>query len=82
MRTLHSPVLDHLIAEAGGRVLFSSEVADLLAAHAGGNLRNVMNMGAELLDLGVAKDAKQIDEKLFFECFGDFSTNKPRRRSR
>ena len=75
-------VLDHLIAEAGGSVVFSEEVANLLATHAGGNLRSMMNLGAELLDAGVQRQARQIDEKLFFERFGELGNEKPRKRAR
>ena len=79
-------VLDHSIAEAGGGHLLTEELAQLLTSHAGGNLRTMMNMGAELLEAAVAKEAPKLDEKLFFELYSDLAdsagTGRARRRGR
>jgi type II secretory pathway predicted ATPase ExeA len=67
-------VLAHLVAEAGNPRLLSEELAEALCEHAQGNLRTLMNMAAELLDHGVRKDVQKLDEKLFFELYGELET--------
>ena len=57
--------------------------APLIAAlcdHAQGNLRTLMNMAAELLDLAAQRELSQLDEKLFFEAFPVPSPQAKRRR--
>jgi hypothetical protein len=45
-----------------------------------------MNMGAELLEAGVREEASKLDEKLFFELYGELEgtsgARKGRKRSR
>jgi hypothetical protein len=42
-----------------------------LCDHAQGNLRALMIMAGELLEVAAQRDARQIDETLFFETCGD-----------
>ena len=54
-----------------------------MTGHASGNLRAMMNMGAELLEAGVRSEAQKLDEKLFFELYGELEgANTSRRRGR
>lgn len=77
-------VLAHAVAEAGGGHLMTEEVAGLVSTHAGGNLRTMMNMASELLEAGLAREAQRLDEKLFFELYGELEEagGKPRARRR
>ncbi|MGB6451973.1 MAG: AAA family ATPase [Steroidobacteraceae bacterium] len=61
--------LTHALAKAGAPKLMSGEVIAALADHAQGNLRALMNMGGELLAAAAQREARQIDEQLFFETF-------------
>jgi len=47
----------------------TAEVVAALADHAQGNLRALMNMAGELLAAAAQREARQIDEQLFFETF-------------
>lgn len=64
-------VLSHLVKQAGNAQLVTQEVARALCDHACGNLRALMNMGAELLEAGVREEAQRLDEKLFLELYGE-----------
>ena len=80
-------VLTHLVTEAGNPRLLSEELEQALCEHAQGNLRALMNMAAELLEAGVRKDLQRLDEKLFFELYGELekagmSSRGSRRRTR
>jgi len=78
-------VLEHAAREAGATHLLSEDLAGVLTGHAGGNLRAMMNMGCELLEAGVRKDAEKLDEKLFFELYGELEgsqSSRGRRRAR
>ena len=59
----------HLIAAAGNAQLMTAGVVTALAEHAGGNYRTLTGMANELLLAAAERDARQIDEKLFFEIF-------------
>jgi general secretion pathway protein A len=61
--------LRHVLATAGNAQLMTPEVITTLAEHAGGNHRTLAQMGAELLSAAAEREARQIDEKLFFEIF-------------
>ena len=61
--------LTHALAKAGAPKLMTAEVIAALADHAQGNLRALMNMGGELLAAAAQREARQIDEQLFFETF-------------
>jgi replication-associated recombination protein RarA len=61
--------LTHALAKAGAPKLMTAEVIAALADHAQGNLRALMNMAGELLAAAAQREARQIDEQLFFEAF-------------
>ena len=61
--------LRHVLDAAGNASVMTPAVVTALAEHAGGNLRSMMMMGHELLTAAAERDARQIDEKLFFEIF-------------
>ncbi|MEN8159978.1 MAG: ATP-binding protein [Myxococcota bacterium] len=73
-------VIDHAVSEAGATHLLSDELVRVLTGHAAGNLRTMMSMGAELLEAGVRKEAQKLDEKLFFELYGELEGAKTSRR--
>jgi type II secretory pathway predicted ATPase ExeA len=59
--------LRHAIQQAGVPTLMTKELINTLCDHAQGNLRSLMIMADELLAAAVQREARQIDEKLFFE---------------
>jgi len=61
--------LQHALAKAGAPKLMTAELLGTLCDHAQGNLRALMNMAGELLDLAAQREARSIDEQLFFEAF-------------
>ena len=69
--------LKHALAAAGNASLMTSELMNALADHAAGNLRAMMTMGAELLDVATQKQAQRLDERLFFEVYATPRTEAP-----
>ena len=61
--------MEHVLDTAGNAQLLSPGAMTALAEHALGNQRAMMTMGNELLHAAVARDARQLDEELFFEVF-------------
>jgi DNA transposition AAA+ family ATPase len=61
--------LTHALVKAGAPKLMTPEVIATLCDHAQGNLRALMIMGGELLALAAQREARSIDEQLFFETF-------------
>jgi type II secretory pathway predicted ATPase ExeA len=61
--------LQHALAKAGAPKLMTPELLGTLCDHAQGNLRALMNMAGELLSLAAQREARSIDEQLFFEAF-------------
>jgi type II secretory pathway predicted ATPase ExeA len=59
--------LRHAIQQAGAPALMTPEVIAALCDHAQGNPRALMIMAGELLEAAAQRDARQIDETLFFE---------------
>ncbi|HEX7403374.1 MAG TPA: ATP-binding protein, partial [Usitatibacter sp.] len=59
--------LRHVLDAAGNVNLMTPAVITALAEHAAGNHRSMMLMGHDLLVAAAERDARQIDEKLFFE---------------
>jgi hypothetical protein len=49
--------------------LLTAGAITAVAEHAAGNCRSMMDYGNDLLHAAVARDARQIDEKLFFDVF-------------
>ena len=61
--------LKFALAKAGAPKLMTGELIGVLADHAQGNLRALMNMASELLSVAAEREARQIDEKLFLETY-------------
>ena len=64
-----SDFLRHVISAAGNAQLMTPAVITALAEHSAGNYRTLTGMAHELLIAAAERDARQIDEKLFFEIF-------------
>jgi type II secretory pathway predicted ATPase ExeA len=61
--------LRYSLEEAGQPHLMSAELMATLCEHAAGNYRALANLANELLAAAVKREAKLLDEKLFFEVF-------------
>ncbi len=59
--------LRHALQQAGAPTLMTQEVIATICDHAQGNLRALMIMANELLEAAGQREARQIDETLFFE---------------
>ena len=59
--------LRHALRQAGAPTLMTAEVIATICDHAQGNPRALMIMAAELLEAAAQREARQIDETLFFE---------------
>jgi len=59
--------LVHALHQAGAPTLMTAELIATLCDHAQGNPRTLMNMAGELLAAAAEREARQIDEALFFE---------------
>src|SRR5215468_4175038 len=68
--------LRHALNKAGAPKLMTPELIAAVADHAQGNLRALMNMGAELLQLAAEREARHIDEKLFLETYAQPASEK------
>lgn len=58
----------------------TAELQAALADHAAGNYRVLMNLADELLTVAADRDLPRLDEKLFFEVFGQTTKPKPARK--
>ena len=75
-------ILHESMRKAGHPKLMTKELIENLADHCAGNLRIMMNMAKELLLVGIKRELKQLDEKLFLEvCCQKIQPAKSRRRS-
>lgn len=63
----------HALHKAGAPKLMTPELIATLSDHAQGNPRALMNLAGELLALAAQREARQIDEKLFFEIIASAS---------
>jgi len=54
-------------------------VMTALCEHAAGNLRVLMNLGHELLAVAIERELDGIDEKLFFEVYGQSAAPRGRK---
>jgi general secretion pathway protein A len=68
--------LEHRLAAAGNSSLMTAELKAVLADHAAGNYRVLMNLADELLTVAADRDLPRLDEKLFLDVFGH--TSKPK----
>ena len=57
------------IASPGNAQLMTPALITTLAEHAAGNYRTMMLRAADLLTMAADRDARQLDEKLFFDVF-------------
>jgi general secretion pathway protein A len=73
-----SPLLTHLLQQAGNPRLMTSGLISTLCEHAAGNYRVLCNMAAELLTEGLRRQSPQLDEKLYLEVFGPSSRSRTR----
>lgn len=62
-------LLHHALSKAGNATLMTAQLMDTLVDHAAGNYRLLMTMGADLLAHGLAREAEQLDEKLYLELY-------------
>lgn len=62
--------LRHALETAGTPELMTPGLIDTLAAHAAGNRRVLMNLGAELLATAVREQLPRLDEQLFLQVCG------------
>lgn len=62
-------LLRHALSKAGNAALMTTQLMDTLVDHAAGNYRLLMTMGADLLAHGLAREAEQLDEKLYLELY-------------
>jgi len=62
-------LIRHAIVQAGNPKLVASDLLPTLAERAMGNPRVLFGLAADLLDAAVSREAKLIDEKLFFDVF-------------
>lgn len=62
------------LAKAGAPKLMTAELIATLCDHAQGNLRALMIMAGELLAAAAQREARHIDEQLFFETFSTPAT--------
>lgn len=62
--------LDHRLTVAGNPSLMTDELKAALADHAAGNYRVLMNLADELLAVAADRELPRLDEKLFFDVFG------------
>ncbi|MDP1912048.1 ExeA family protein [Brevundimonas sp.] len=77
--------LKHSLVKAGNARLMTAELMGTLCEHSAGNHRTLMVMAGELLSAGAEREAKQLDEKLYFEVFAvpaPPESAKPARRAR
>jgi type II secretory pathway predicted ATPase ExeA len=74
--------LRHALAQAGAPTLMTAEVIATLADHANGNLRALMIMADELLVAATEREARQIDEALFFDLYTPQAEARPAGRGR
>jgi len=63
--------LRHLLSAAGNSGLMTTELMQALCDHGCGNYRILTTMAGTLLAAAAEKEAPRLDEKLFFEVFGD-----------
>ena len=61
--------LRHCVDKAGNASLLTPDLIDALATHSMGNFRALMTMAGELLAVGVKQEARQLDEKLYFDVY-------------
>lgn len=74
--------LDHQLLAAGNPSLMTPELKATLVDHAVGNYRVLMNLADELLTAAHERELSCLDEKLYFDVFGQPQKPKPSPRKR
>jgi general secretion pathway protein A len=74
--------LEHRLASAGNASLMTAELKATLADHAAGNYRVLLNLADELLTVAADRDLPRLDEKLYFDVFGQPPKSKSTTRKR
>jgi general secretion pathway protein A len=74
--------LEHRLDVAGNPSLMTTELKSALAEHSAGNYRVLMNLADELLTTAADRDLPRLDEKLFFDVFGQLPKPKSAARKR
>jgi general secretion pathway protein A len=72
--------LDHLLDAAGNSALMTESLKAAVVDHAAGNFRVMMNIADELLTAAAERELRQLDERLFFDVFGE--EQKPKKAQR
>jgi type II secretory pathway predicted ATPase ExeA len=62
-------LLDHVLDQAGNSMLMTPALKRTLCDHAAGNCRALMTMADELLACAIKRNAKRLDEQLYFDVF-------------
>ena len=62
-------LLREILAQAGSIDLMTPKLIQTVAEHGMGNARAMMMMGNELLEAAAQREARQLDEELFFDVF-------------
>jgi type II secretory pathway predicted ATPase ExeA len=70
-------LLRYALSKAGNASLMTPQLMDTLVDHAAGNYRVLMTMSADLLAQGMAREAEQLDEKLYLEVYQAHRTLAP-----
>ena len=73
-------LLDHLLAQAGNPALMTNGLKDTLVAHADGSLRTLTVMADALLATAAELEREVLDEKLFFDTWGETPKRRGARR--
>lgn len=74
--------LDRRLEAAGNPSLMTPELKATLADHSAGNYRILLNLAEELLHVAADRDLPRLDEKLYFDVFGQTPKPKPTTRKR
>lgn len=69
--------LRHGLTAAGNPALMTPELIDVLAQHAAGNLRALMHLASDLLELAVEEDLGELDEEHYLALAGAAHAGEP-----
>jgi type II secretory pathway predicted ATPase ExeA len=70
--------LEHVLQAAGNPTLMTTQLITTLCEHSAGNHRVLMTMAGELLVAAAKRELPQLDEKLYFDLFGQQSDGRDR----
>lgn len=69
--------LDHQLTAAGNPTLMTDELKAALVDHSAGNYRVLMHLADEMLTVAADRELPRLDEKLYFDVFGQPTKPKP-----